>query len=600
MQKHVHPAANGPSVQEQSKLGFDFLKRWYQLAKPFYVSKESRVTAWAYTALILGFLIGLTFLNVKLNGAVKGMYNGLASRNETLMMGFFWYAVGLFVFALPVRIIQDFANETFALKWRIFTTMSFIRRWLANWAFFHMNDSKKIDNPDERIAVDVDHVTAGTIAFSAAVMAAILSLISFLPIMWSYNPWLVAAGLGYATFGTLFTRSLGLRLVGLNFVQRFVEGNLRTLLVAIKLNTLSIAMYQGEKQEIKRLENKFGAVINNTKSTIRRNVILTGVTKSYEYVNQLLPFWIIGPLVTAGALEVGAVPSASQAFGIVMGSLSLLISSFKVLADLAADVNRLYDLDTELRRYENVKPPANVHEIDEPRVEIRDATVVVPDINKVLITNANLTVEPGERVQIVGRRGCGKSSLFRTVFGLWVSPTGEIFLPHRKRIVFVPQNNYIFEGTLREVLLYPGLDREVSDDELLELLKKLKLTDIIERDGIIDMSLLDVEAKWQDILSGGQQQSVGFFRLFLRNPDVVFLDEATSSLDEASQSLMYDLLIERKTTVITVGHRPTLLVKHHKVYWVDGITKSARTLTVDEYKRELAADASLAGDLAHE
>jgi putative ATP-binding cassette transporter len=313
----------------------------------------------------------------------------------------------------------------------------------------------------------------------------------------------------------------------------------------------------------------------------------------------ILPFWIIGPLVAAGLLKIGAVPSANQAFGLVMGSLSILISSFKVMADLAADVNRLYDLDEELRRYENVDPPKNIYVVEDARVEIRNATVVIPDIDKTLITNVNLTVEPGERLQIVGLRGCGKSSLFRTVFGLWPSPTGDIYLPNRKRIVFVPQNNYIFEGTLREVLLYPGLDREVSDEELIELLKKLKLTDIIERDGVIDPSLLDFDCKWQDKLSGGQQQSVGFLRLFLRKPDVAFLDEATSSLDVESQAHMFDLLIESGITLLTVGHRRELLDKHHKVMWVDGKTKSARVLTVEEYKRELAANESLAGDLAN-
>src|SRR5207248_10759168 len=113
-------------------------------------------------------------------------------------------------------------------------------------------------------------------------------------------------------------------------------------------------------------------------------------------------------------------------------------------------------------------------------------------------------------------------------------------------------------------------------------------------------SILNEERKWQDVLSGGQQQSVGFARMFLRNTDVVILDESTSSLDVASEAHMFGLIKEQKKTCLSIGHRLTLIDHHDFVLWIDGDKKTARLLPAQEYKQELSAQGALAAELAGE
>ena len=169
-----------------------------------------------------------------------------------------------------------------------------------------------------------------------------------------------------------------------------------------------------------------------------------------------------------------------------------------------------------------------------------------------LIEDASVAIAPGDKVLFKGESGSGKSTLIRAVAGLWPWGEGTILLPKGARIGFIPQRPYLPLGTLREALLYPGGDENVSDDMLKSILRRCGLAHLAER--------LDAQENWTQVLSGGEAQRIGFCRALLAKPDILILDEPTSALDEPSQLRMMELIDEELpgATILHVAHRPGL------------------------------------------
>ncbi|WP_407884115.1 ATP-binding cassette domain-containing protein, partial [Scytonema sp. NUACC26] len=172
----------------------------------------------------------------------------------------------------------------------------------------------------------------------------------------------------------------------------------------------------------------------------------------------------------------------------------------------------------------------------------------------------------------------------RAIAGLWNAGTGRIVRPDRQEILFLPQRPYIILGTLREQLLYPQTNRQMSDRELEEVLRQVNLQNLLTRiDGF------DTEVPWENILSLGEQQRLAFARLLITHPSFTILDEATSALDLNNEGNLYQQLQETKTTFISVGHRESLFNYHQ---WVLELSQDSswRLLSVQDYRRQKAGE----------
>ena len=184
---------------------------------------------------------------------------------------------------------------------------------------------------------------------------------------------------------------------------------------------------------------------------------------------------------------------------------------------------------------------------------------------KTLVEKLLFELRVDQSLIIMGASGTGKSSVLRTIAGLWPGASGLLERPAANQLMFLPQRPYMVEGCLRDQLLYPYPDRGASDEEILAVVEAVHLSDVLER---VEGELNRV-VDWNNMLSLGEQQRIAFARLFLRQPKFAFLDEATSALDEDNQEHLYRQIRESKIGYISVGHRTTLIPFHDRLLTLD-------------------------------
>lgn len=271
--------------------------------------------------------------------------------------------------------------------------------------------------------------------------------------------------------------------------------------------------------------------------------------------------------------------SSSDAFGRVMFSykevteLAGYTSRVSTLLDVMDDIQAGHfekKLVSSAGTQENAEVLSGRGELIESQdIEFIDVPVVSPN-GDVLVRKLSFSVRSGEHLLIVGPNGCGKSSLFRILGGLWPVYGGTVRKPPYSDIFYIPQRPYLSRGTLRQQIIYPdGIrqmrDKGVTDQDLLRILHTVEIGHIVDRDGG-----WDAEEEWRDVLSGGLQQRVAMARLFYHAPKYAILDECTSSVTLEAEKAMYDGAKALGITLMTVSHRRSLWKYHDNILQFDG------------------------------
>ena len=541
-------------------------KRFWEIARMYWFSEE-KWQARGVLALLLILLFGFTALNVLLNFVGRDFMTALAEKNLPEFNKALMLYLGAFVVATPVSVFYSFIRKKLGINWRLWLTNHFLGKYFANRAYYHINDDKNIDNPDQRIAQDISSFTVTSLGFLSIIFFSLVQLISFIGILWSISMTLVLILLAYAAIGTIVTMFFGKRLINLNFQQLRREADFRYGLIHVRDNVESIAFYRGEDREKNQVKERLLEAIGNLRMLIGWERNLEFFTKGYEYLILVLPIVVMAPMYFSGQIKFGVVTQAEGAFVSVLGALSIIVSQFEQLSNFAAGITRLETFATALDQPAAKATTAApvIESREESRLALDHVTLQTPNYQQTLLRDATAEVPPGKGLLIAGASGAGKSSVLRAVAGLWTAGEGHILRPPLKEMLFLPQRPYMVLGSLREQLLYPHLDQEATDGELREVLGKVNLADLPERVGGFD-----AELDWGHLLSLGEQQRLAFARLLLTRPRYAVLDEATSALDVANEAQLYGQLQESGTTYVSVGHRPSLLTYHDKVLELRG------------------------------
>jgi len=533
----------------------------------FFSQRHKLKTRWPQWSL-LGFLLFLLFvvngLNVILSFVFRFIDTALNEKDASVFWQFLWIYGLVIVGAIPIIVAYRYIRQKLGLLWREWLTKYFLDRYFQHRSYYQLNSNAVdtfIDNPDQRITQDIQSFTSVTLDFLLDILDSILTLLSFTAILYSISKSLTLGLVAYAVLGTTIAVVVGTRLISINYNQLRLEANFRYGLVRVRDNAESIAFYRGEGVEQHQIIERLMGAIRNFDLLIIWQSIISLFQLGYNYFTRLIPYLIIAPLYLAGQLDFGAIAQASVAFGQVLSALSLVTNQIQGITEFAASINRLGEFYESLAAGNGVDQESTPQLTTDlaPLVELEHFTLTPPHSPRVLIADLSLTVGSKEHLLIMGASGAGKSSLLRAIAGLWTTGQGIIRRPALEDILFLPQRPYMILGSLREQLLYPHCNGNLSNDYLEEILIKVNLPDVVERFGGWD----SIE-NWENVLSLGEQQRIALARVFVHQLPYAILDEATSALDVANEALLYQHLGELDTTYISVGHRPSLTRYHRQ------------------------------------
>jgi putative ATP-binding cassette transporter len=483
------------------------------------------------------------------------------------------WLVGLYIF---FAVYQLYLNQMLEIRWRRWLTEHYLRAWLADGAYYRMQLlAGETDNPDQRIAEDVHLLISHTLALLMGGLRALVTLVAFVAILWALSGtltvplgwsyltlpgYLVWAAILYAIAGTWLTHWIGRPLVRLNFDKQRCEADFRFGLVRFRENTEGVALYRGEADELRSFRERFEAVVANWWSIMRRQKRLTYFTAGYGQAAWIFPSVVAAPRYFRGEIALGGLMQTIGAFSQVQASLSFFIDSYKTIAEWCSVVERLSGFERALERVRiQAATEGGVRRVDggTAHVTVEGVDLHLPD-GQPLIANVNLSLQRGDTVLLGGTSGSGKSTLVRAIAGIWPFGHGEIRRSRDARVLFLPQKPYLPIGTLREVVSYPMPTGGFDDAALGEALVAVGLPDFAGR--------LGEAGHWALQLSPGEQQRIAFARALVQKPEWLFLDEATSAVDEPTEARLYRLVRERLggTTVFSVGHRATLRPFHSR------------------------------------
>ena len=555
-------------------------KRFWSLAVPFW-RQDERWKAWGLLGLLVVLLLGQTQFAVLFNEQTGEFTSALAARDRDRFWNAIQLCLGLLLAAVPIYAFYYYVRDKLGIHWRRWLTHRFLDSYFSHRNFYALNGESAVDNPDQRMTEDIATFTQRSLYFLLVIISSTLQLIAFSAVLWSISHELVFFLVAYAVAGTcIVVFGFGQRLMLLNFNQLRREADFRFGLVRVRENAESIAFYRGEALERAQVQGRFAAAFANYNRLIRAQFSLNLFQHGYFLLTLVIPSALIAEQVLSGELEVGRAVQAAGAFAAVLSAISLIIENFEGLSRFAAGIDRLDMLARCLPDRPAAEMTRNrcIESLSAAHFKLDDVTLQTPHGERTLIHNLSLSVPPGEGLLIVGESGSGKSSLLRAMAGLWFAGSGTIHRPLPQEILFLPQQPYMVLGTLRQQLLYPNPDKGLSDEALLKILQRVNLPNLAQRCGG-----LDAERDWHRLLSVGEQQRLAFARLLITQPRFAILDEATSALDVANEAALYQQLAETPTTLISVGHRSTILGFHRQILELSG-EGAWRTLPAATYR----------------
>ncbi|MCC7463155.1 MAG: ABC transporter ATP-binding protein/permease [Gammaproteobacteria bacterium] len=548
-----------------------------RLATPYFRSHEKGF-ACGVLGCILGIELAQVYAQVKLNTWNLRFFNALQEKD----VGTWQYELGVFVILgctlVVLGVLQLYMNQWLQIRWRRWMTEHYLSDWLRANNHYRMQLRGLTDNPDQRISIDIQLFIANALTLGIGMLGAITSLASFVVILWgmsartplpivghdvSFPGYLVLAALASAAAGTVLAHLVGRKLIGLNFDQQRYEADFRFGLVRVRENSEQIALLRGEDTEQRTLMGAFGSVVINWRAIMARQLKLGFFTGAYGQFSFLLPSLLIAPSFFSGASMLGTLMQTSSAFGQVSLGFNFFVNNYRVLADWKAVINRLVGFDQAARAVEAEAQSRGVTRIEtaagQPTVSVDELDLRLPD-GRPLIQAQRMAFGKGERILITGPSGSGKSTMFRALGGIWPYGEGRISVPAGCTVMIVPQRPYLPIGPFGAAVCFPAPAGAWSRAEIEGALRKVGLEAFIPA--------IDSPGHWGHRLSLGEQQRVAIARALLHRPDILFLDEATASLDEAAEAKLYALLHEMlpESAIVSIAHRSALRALHGRCF----------------------------------
>jgi len=517
----------------------------------------------------MALVCGVVYSLVLLNRWNQDFYNALQNLNKEeffKQLGIF-FLIGI-AYSL-IAAYKFYVLQKIAVLWRQWLTEKNLTKWLGhkNFYLWHVLPSP-VDNPDQRLSEDIRELTDLSLEIGEKLFREFITFVSFIGILWGLSSsfrfqisdysieiprYLVWACLLYATVGTWIAHKIGHPLSKLNFIQQKLEADFRYLLVRLRENSENVALLRGENFEKQNLTNKFSQILANFNALIRNQKNLLFTTNIYGQIAYIFPFLVCGSKVFTKEITLGQLFQIGSAFGQLQGSVSVFVDMYAKMMRLNSVIRRLGGFLLTLQDFK-------VAESAVPQTEsslcAENLSVFTPQQHP-LIRNFSLVIQNSERILITAPSGKGKSTLLKSLTGIWPHTNGAVSIAPEQKTLVLSQKPYLPVGSFRELLTYPETNQNHSDEYLRSAMKDAQISHLEK--------FLTESGSWTDSFSIGEQQRICFARIFVHRPDLVFLDEATSALEAGQASELYETLLTKlpNLTLVTFSHSEGKLASHH-------------------------------------
>ena len=501
---------------------------------------------------------------IAINRWNKFFFDALQNKDQRLIL----LSIGLmlalaFASALTsVALLQT--RMRFQLRWREWLTQTLVRRWMERRRFYQLSVLRLVDNPEARIAEDGRIAIELFVDFATGVTNALLMAASFVSVLWFIGGSLTFGGVtipGYLVIAVVIysvSTSFGMLLLGRPLVARVeakaaAEADFRFELSHTRENAETIALIGADDAERERHYARFSQVALRWVAVIGRQARMLFLSSGNNVLAPVIPLMLGAPKYLVGEMSLGDLMQAAAAFIQVQLALNWLADNSLRLADWFASARRVAALSLFFDDLDKLAIGAEEKMIDlalsdDGALHLCGLSIAQHD-GTLMLADTDAVIGRGEKVLVKGDSGAGKSTLIRAMAGLWPWGSGRILRPRDARIAFMPQQPYMPRGTLRDALDYPRDDTPPDPARTEKILAACGLAHLVSR--------LDEEQSWSDVLSGGEQQQLGFARVLLKRPDIIIMDEPTSALDDLSQTRLMELLCEEApgSTIIHAARR---------------------------------------------
>jgi len=566
-----------PEEAEQARKDY-LLTRFWISARGFW-GKSGDKLAWVFSIGLVILIVTNVGFQYGINVWNRAIFDAIEKRDAAsvyyLTAVFFPLAIG----SVVLGVAQVFARMGIQRHWRAWLTNSVVSRWLTGGRYYQLNlVGGDHQNPEYRIAEDLRIATDAPVDFAAGVTSAFLSAMTFIVVLWTIGGaltvtvaestvtipgFLVIAAVLYAALASGSIMTIGRRFVQVSEDKNQAEAEFRYTLTRVRENGESIALLGGEQEERDGIDRTFTKVLRQWARLAGQHMRTTLVSQGSSLIAPVVPLLLCAPKFLDGSMTLGQVMQAASAFTIVQSAFGWLVDNYPRLADWNACARRIASLMMSLDGLERAERGDGVGRIKRGETEgnailgLHDLSVTLDD-GTAVVGEAEVVIEPGERLLVAGESGTGKSTLVRAIAGLWPWGGGSVNFHPDRRLFMLPQKPYVPSGTLRRAAAYPAAAEDWTVEQIGEALDKVGLAHLKEK--------IEEVAPWDQTLSGGEKQRLAFARLFLHRPDIIVLDEATSALDAKSQDKMMEMMNRELplATIVSVAHRAELEAFHSR------------------------------------